>query len=142
MKWTMPCLLLATGLVFADDKADEANKKALAALKGTWKVESAVREGEARPAADLEKVKLKVDGESFTINEDGRDMPAKIKVDSTKKPAEIDLTPDKQETAKGIYKLEGDKLTICLSKPGTDRPKDFKSEAGSGTFLVVFKKEK
>jgi uncharacterized protein (TIGR03067 family) len=140
MKWSVPSLLLVTGFLFAADKAEDVNKKALEALQGEWNVKSAVREGEERPAAELEKVKLKVAGDTFTIAEDGKDRPAKVKIDATRKPSEIDLTHD-SDTMKGIYKLEGDTFTICLSRPGVDRPKEFKSDAGSKTFLVVFKKK-
>jgi uncharacterized protein (TIGR03067 family) len=43
---------------------------------------------------------------------------------------------------KGIYKIEGDMLTICLSKRDTFRPTDFDYEEHPGEcYIVVFKRK-
>ena len=41
----------------------------------------------------------------------------------------------------GIYKIEGDKLILCLSMGG-ERPKEFASPAGSKFMLVTCKRAK
>ena len=51
-----------------------------------------------------------------------------FKLDSTKKPAHIDLTSAEKDgkTVKGIYELAGDSLKICIVKGGLgDRPASF-----------------
>jgi hypothetical protein len=48
--------------------------------------------------------------------------------------------PPEGKTVKGIYKIEKDKLTVCLALEG-DRPKAFESKEGSSTLLQVFKKK-
>ena len=40
----------------------------------------------------------------------------------------------------GIYRLEGEQLTLCLGKPGHDRPRDFKSQAGGENTLLVLRR--
>jgi uncharacterized protein (TIGR03067 family) len=54
-----------------------------------------------------------------------------FKVDPTKSPKTIDLVAG-GNTAHGIYKLEGDDLTICVSLGGL-RPKDFTTRPGGDT---------
>jgi uncharacterized protein (TIGR03067 family) len=67
------------------------------------------------------------------------------KLDTKKDPAEIDIIPpaDKAERgpAKGIFKVDGDMLTICLAveKDG-ERPTKFESPVGSRIMLMTFKR--
>jgi uncharacterized protein (TIGR03067 family) len=70
-----------------------------------------------------------------------------MKLDPTKKPATIDLAitsgNDKGKSQVGIYKIDGDSITICLARPGeTDRPTEFKSTEENGNILVTIKRKK
>ena len=55
----------------------------------------------------------------------------------------IDEGPEdaKGKTSKCIYKLDGEKLILCVSLPGKDRPKEFEQSEGE-SFLFELKKEK
>jgi len=47
------------------------------------------------------------------------------------------------KTAVGIYDLDGDTLKWCTNEPGgTERPKEFSSEADNKHLLVTLKREK
>jgi uncharacterized protein (TIGR03067 family) len=63
-----------------------------------------------------------------------------------KKPKQLDAVPSdgpiKGQTVEHIYEIEGDKLRICLALPGTNRPTQFKSEAGSGLWLFTYNRVK
>ena len=72
----------------------------------------------------------------------------KGKIDTDAKPfAAIDLVIEdgpeeaKGKTSKGIYKLDGEKLTLCVSVPGKDRPKEF-AQTDDEAYLFELKKEK
>jgi uncharacterized protein (TIGR03067 family) len=59
----------------------------------------------------------------------------------------MDLTvgdgPDKgRKLPVAIYKLEGEKLTICLDKEGTagSRPTEFKTADGDGLAIIILER--
>jgi uncharacterized protein (TIGR03067 family) len=119
----------------ADEKADA---DLLKPLQGTW-----VSSGEGIEATwtfDGDKVKASVAGMDYTC---------KGKIDKDAKPhASLDLTivdgPEeaKGKLSKGIYKIDGEKLTICVALPGKeDRPKDF-AQVDDESYLFELKKEK
>jgi uncharacterized protein (TIGR03067 family) len=69
-----------------------------------------------------------------------------VKVDPAAKPALIDVTlgePGNKQTLEGIWKVEGDKLLVCLSPPQKkERPTEFHAGEGSGLLLFTFKRDK
>ena len=65
------------------------------------------------------------DGEKVKATVAGMDYTCKVKLDASAKPhPTIDLLIDdgpeeaKGKTSKGLYKLDGEKLTLCVSAPG------------------------
>ena len=65
-------------------------------------------------------------------------------LDISREPKWIDIVGTEAEMkgklALGIYELRGDRLTICYTLPGRERPKSFESKAGSGSHLAVWKR--
>jgi uncharacterized protein (TIGR03067 family) len=119
----------------ADDKADA---ELLKPFQGTW-----ASTGEGIDAT------WRFEGEKITASVAGMEYTCKAKVDKMAKPhATIDLTiidgPEeaKGKISKGIYKLDGEKLTLCVTVPGKeDRPKDF-AQVDDEAYLFELKKEK
>ena len=123
----------------------EAPKKGPPSIVGEWDGEKAVRGGQERPIPDG-GVKATFTADGKLIFKEGNKDPEEgsYKVDAKKDPAEIDLTPPREDgTLIGIYKIDGDTLTICLSEKGSaDRPTKFESPDGTNIMLVTMKRVK
>ena len=68
-----------------------------------------------------------------------------LKLDSTKNPKWVNLSTERlgDKTLKGIYLLEGDKLTICYAyDPELPRPTEFKTMPGVKGYLYVLERVK
>lgn len=95
------------------------------AFSGTWKTDG----------ADGIDATWTFDGEKLKAMVNGNEYKAEFKVDEKAKPhATMDVTitesPDGdggKKVGKAIYKLDGNKLTICVAMPGNERPSEFKT---------------
>lgn len=132
-------VLFAGSLV---SNAEDAAKAELKKLEGTWQLVSAVTDGKAAAEDFVAKVQVIIKDGKHSVKIDGETAVKEIPVavdPSTDPKSTTDTLPDGQ-TILGIYKLEGDKLTSCVAKPGQPRPISFTSEAGSGLTLRVFRR--
>jgi uncharacterized protein (TIGR03067 family) len=143
-------LLLGLAVTVAAPAPKETpKKKEDPTIVGSWKLEKAEFGGMAVPAGAI--------GEelSLTFNQDGTVVATKngkpepdsgrFTHDPKKTPAEFDLTEPrgggKGMTILGIYKIEGEMLTICMAPMG-ERPTKFESPAGGMTMIMTFKRMK
>ena len=139
--------VLAVGVFFAADAPkDDATKKELEKFQGTWKFVSLEVDGNKLPEEGFKDARLVITGDKFTVSE-GRVLHKGVfKVDVSKKPKTIDVTftegPEKGNTVRGIYELEGDTYKVCMTDTLKARPTEFASKPGSGHVLEVLKREK
>ncbi len=122
----------ATARVLADDAS---TADALKSLKGTWVTDEGIDST------------WTFAGETLKASVNGVDYTCKVKADSKAKPMTLDLAIDegpedaKGKTSKCIYKFDGEKLILCVSVPGKDRPKEFEQTEGE-SYVFELKKEK
>jgi uncharacterized protein (TIGR03067 family) len=146
---------LATAVVFlvaslvraeADDKAV---KKELKAMQGEWKLVAVEVNGEPIPKDKMLAISfvLEADGKSTVQTPDGK-FQTQSTIDPTRKPKTIDIEylggrfKDKKQY--GIYKLDGDRMTVVSTGPGgkpEDRPSGFKTK-GTKAQMVVWERVK
>ena len=98
-------------------------------LQGTWGAVRIEKRGNPVPADLAETVRYIFDGDRVTLTEgDVRAGAGVIRLDPTADPRSFDFTategprPQDGATAMGIYRVEGDALTMCL---GYVRPSEF-----------------
>jgi uncharacterized protein (TIGR03067 family) len=138
-------LVVATLAVARAD--DEAAKKELKALHGTWKVVAAEQDG--GPLDRIVGGTLTVKDNNFAIKTaGGTELKGDLTLDPAKAPKHINFThqdgPLKDKTWQGIYELKDDVLKVCYAEADSDkeRPGEFKTLKKSRLLLIEMKREK
>src|SRR5262249_44452747 len=92
---------------------------------------------------DIKDYKLKVEGDQWLVTAGKEELKITYTVDASKTPKAIDMayksTTGEAVTWRGIYKFEGDTLTLCRAID--KRPEEFKA-AEKGMALIVWKRAK
>jgi len=114
-------------------------------FEGEWSMLSGVMDGKAMDASLLPWVKRVTQGNQTTVLAGPQTMlQVEFTFDPSSSPQTIDYLnlagAQKGKRQLGIYKLEGDVLTVCVSAPGAARPKEFESVRGDGRTLTVWKR--
>lgn len=141
-KYLALSLTLAVGLMAAAEAPkDDEGKKDLKGLQGPW-IAVAVESGGMPSPLPGPGVAFKGDKVMFAAG-----ISATLKLDAGKKPKEMHLTmlggPSKGDTMRAIYRLEGEKLILCIPRVrGSKRATEFKTKEGDGLELWVLERAK
>lgn len=117
-------------------------------IVGEWVGEKAVAGGKEQPVPEGGITFIFAADGKLTIKEGKRDKndTGTCKTDAKKDPAEIDIIPpeDKKDpTVQGIYKLDGDTLTLAFGRgKEKSRPTKFESPEGTDTIVITLKRAK
>ena len=140
-----PSLLVGLAVVVGAPVKKEPPAKDPPSIVGEWVGESGVRGGKPDNPPAGTTITFTADGKvKFKEGKDEKPEEGTYKADPKKSPAEIDIVPlidGKSPTILGIYKIEGDTLTMCIVMDG-ERPKEFASPPGSPVVLVTCKRAK
>ena len=118
----------------------EDKKKDIDRLQGEWELERMEAGGKALPLDKINDKKYTLKGDELIPVETPKDV-GKLTLDSTKKPAQIDLTDRDKQTMHGIYRIQDDKWEICFAAPGEARPTEFKTTAENKAYLMVLRRK-
>ena len=125
---------MVASVCLAADKADVEKERAK--LQGTWQLVSAETDGKPTPGDVCAKFRVMIAGEKFSVRFGDEVLVHDVywDIDPTTDPKSTTDTisdgPDKGKKIRGIYRLEGDKLTTCAGPLDGPRPTEFTGKAG------------
>lgn len=142
----MPGFSVLTAVVLLQLGTDEP-KDDLPSIQGTWTMVSFEVNGEAVPDGQVKMGRLVVLKDIYELTFGGRTRSFTIVLNPEPNPRTFDLTardgPNTGRLFKGIYKVEGDTLTMCRGvTEAAERPTEFSTGAESGHSLVVWRRAK
>jgi uncharacterized protein (TIGR03067 family) len=111
-------------------------------MQGKWKIVQCEFSGRSTPQPV--GVEDTIKGDKW-LRPNRRTAEYRLKLDPSKDPKWVDLSADRlgDRTLKGIYSLEGDKLTICYAyDPELPRPTEFKTMPGVRGYIYVLERVK
>jgi uncharacterized protein (TIGR03067 family) len=152
MRSALVTLFCALGLVVSGGTGTRADGKAevekeLKKFHGVWTFESVEAGGKKVPADGLTGLTVTFAGDKYTVKKGHEVIQVGTqKLDPSKSPKTIDVKVTeglkKGAVMLGIYEIDGDTLRVCFDEEGKKRPTEFKSAAGSETFVNVHKRVK
>jgi uncharacterized protein (TIGR03067 family) len=127
-------------LVAAGNPQDEAAKKDLQAMQGSWTVLTYIAHSRPTLRSDMAKMKLSIKDNVSTFVQPKTTSHGTYTLDASKNPKwlDIELTdgPNKGKKKLGLYALENGQLKICVAEVGDPRPTEL--SAGSNITLETW----
>jgi len=145
--------VLATPYVALGDDVSEATPAfvpekpiATATLHGTWRAVSMKIDGATPPDEIFRRVTVAFAEGTFIMQSPRVKNSGSFRHSATESNAQLDLVvkdgPSKGQTFLAIYKLSGDRLTVCLNFGASKRPTKFDAPPGSQCMLIEYEREK
>ena len=115
-------------------------------LVGTWVGVSVTVDGRVLPETTVQQLRLTLTQTQYKT-EKGNEVlfDSTYTIEPSKSPKHINMIGTEGDlagkAAEGIYSLDGNTLKVCYTMPGKPRPETFGSPAGSGIYMVVWKRQ-
>jgi uncharacterized protein (TIGR03067 family) len=142
---------LLLGLASAIGAPGLKDRPNAAALVGDWVCEAGTVNGVPDPEPSTLTDTFTAEGKWIAVRRKAFDkLNRRYTVNPKADPPTVDFTIDRvgarpgagPERPLGIFRLEGDTLTVCMAMDGEPRPSEFAAPAGSHLTLFVFKRVK
>lgn len=144
--WLCLGLLLTSGAGIEEPKGQSTDREK---LQGLWQAVALEAEGRKAPAEAVKSFQIQIKDDQLVFSPLTDNRKHKFTIDPEAKPKAMDLTPSDGPAKDhrlpcAIYKLDGDKLFICLDKEGKagKRPTEFKTADGDGFALITLERVK
>jgi uncharacterized protein (TIGR03067 family) len=125
----------------ASGQEPAAGKPATERLQGKWFTVEGEAAGKPVDKSIIEKQVYKFDGDMLIVENGPITLGAsKFRIDDTRKPYEMDIVVGSLGTNPAIFRFDGDRLRICMDRPGGKRPTEFKTAAGTMQKMFVFER--
>lgn len=136
----------AIGSLSGGMRAAEPSQEDVAAMQGTWAIESFTLDGNPIAPEQLNAWRRIVEDNHVTWKDGDQTMvELDIKFDPGREPMTLDSTiatgEAKGQTLLAIYELiTDDELRVCFAYPGKPRPTEYSSGPGTGQSLYTAKR--
>jgi uncharacterized protein (TIGR03067 family) len=106
-------------------------------VRGAW-LASSLRREEGKPEEVPNAYSLNFDNGNYSMEVADSNEAGRFSLISSTNPKQIDLATNDGGFRRGLYTLDGDKLTICMpDEKGAPRPTEFKASAEEPRASVI-----
>jgi uncharacterized protein (TIGR03067 family) len=147
VKRSLFCLVALGCLSGAGAAGDAGAPETLKKLQGVWRPVRLERAGQTVRNEALPGARFVVKGDTLRFKAGGDTLlDVRFTLDPRKTPARIDLVsragPTRGETVRGIYRLEGKRLTLCWPLGvGGERPGNFETKGDRDRVVLTLERE-
>jgi uncharacterized protein (TIGR03067 family) len=141
MKYLLLFVVIGAAVVNLLAAEPQDNKQ----LRGDWIPVKAELGGKPMPDDVLKSISMKLGDGAYDVSVAGEPDKGTYEIDATAKPKGMVIRgtegPNKGRTIPAIYEINGKTLRICYDLSGAQRPKEFKSVAGTRLYLVTYQRK-
>lgn len=116
----------------------------LRALEGTWEFAKLEIDGQVMPPGYAATARLLINGDRFRTESPEATYEGIFNIDVEAEPHRISIEfvagPEAGNWNYGIFRLDGDELTLCLDMQGKPHPAEFATSPGSGRAFEVLRR--